>query len=252
MVITCHGTDVRLLERNAFIRWLGRRTLRRAAVVTTVSRPWGDTIERLTGVRVPDARVQPMPVLDVVRPVSVGGGGVVVVGRLSEQKRVDLAIAAYADAREHGLTLPLTIVGDGPTRAALRTMVGGLGLAAHVAFAGEVPPAKVPEYFATADCCLMTAESEGLGLTAAEALMQGVPVVACRDGGGVLDVVPASGAGRVASPEAHAISVALRELLADPLARPAAVAAGEQWRNRLSPTYVAEKCLSWYGEALHG
>jgi len=98
----------------------------------------------------------------------------------------------------------------------------------------------------------MTAESEGLGLTAAEALMQGVPVVACRDGGGVLDVVPDAGAGRVVKPTAEAISVGLRELLAEPGARPAAKTDGEQWRRRLSPDFVAERCLGWYRQALHG
>ena len=176
MVMTCHGTDVRLLDRGAFIRWLGRRTLRRAKVVTTVSRPWAEMLERLGGVHVPPDRVQPMPVTDVARPLSTGGGGVVVIGRLSAQKRVDLAIGGYADARSQGLATPLTIVGDGPTREPLQRMVDGLGLNTVVRFVGEVSPSRVPDFLATADCCLMTAESEGLGLTAAEALMQGVPV----------------------------------------------------------------------------
>ena len=252
LVITCHGTDVRLLERSWFIRWLGRRTLRRAQVVTTVSRPWAALIEKLGGVAVASDRVQPMPVADVPRPWSTGGGGVVVIGRLSAQKRVDLAINAFAEARRGGLTLPLTIVGDGPARAALQRMVDGLGLADVIHFAGEVPPFRVPDFLETADCCLMTAESEGLGLTAAEALMQGVPVVACRDGGGVLDVVPDAGAGRVVKPTAEAISVGLRELLAEPGARAAAKTEGEQWRRRLSPDFVAERCLGWYRQALHG
>ncbi len=252
VVITCHGTDVRLLERGLFIRWLGRRTLRRARVVTTVSQPWAEMLERLGGVHVPPDRVQPMPVTDVARPWSTGGGGVVVIGRLSEQKRVDLAIGGYADARHRGIAAPLTIVGDGPTRDALQVLVEGLGLNAAVRFVGEVPPSRIPEFLATADCCLMTAESEGLGLTAAEALMQGVPVVACRDGGGVLDVVPATGAGRVVAPVAAAISVGLRDLLADPAARAAAMVEGEEWRRRLSPDFVAERCLGWYQQALHG
>ena len=252
LVITCHGTDVRLLAGNPLVRWLGRRTLRRAKVVTSVSQPWAQLLERFGGVHLSPDQVQPMPVADVSRPWSTGGGGVVVVGRLSGQKRVALAIHAFAEARQAGLTLPLTIVGDGPTRDALQRMVGGLGLAGAVHFVGEVPPFRVPEFFATADCCLMTAESEGLGLTAAEALMQGVPVVACRDGGGVLDVVPETGAGRVVAPDAGAISTGLRALLADPGARAAAKAEGEQWRRRLSPDFVAERSLGWYRQALHG
>lgn len=252
MVVTCHGTDIRLLERNVFIRWLGRRTLRRAEVVTTVSHPWAATITRVTGVAVPEDRIQPMPVPAIDRPVTIRGGGVVIVGRLSEQKRVDLGIAGYAEARQRGLTMPLTIVGDGPRRAALQSMVGGLGLKEVVTFTGEVAPSRVPDYLGTADCCLMTAEAEGLGLTAAEALMQGVPVVACEDGGGVLDVVPASGAGRVVAPNAAAIGAALIELLDDPAAHAAAILVGEEWRDRLSAARVADCCLRWYQEALHG
>ncbi len=251
-VITCHGTDIRLLERNLFIRWLGRRTLRRAQVVTAVSRPWAATITRVTGVAVPEDRIQPMPVSGVDRPVTIRGGGVVILGRLSGQKRVDLAIAGYAEARQRGLTAPLTIVGDGPARAALRSMVGGLGLKDVVTFTGEVAPSRVPDYLGTADCCLMTAESEGLGLTAAEALMQGVPVVACVDGGGVLDVVPTSGAGRVVAPDAAAIGAALIDVLDDPGAHDAAILVGEEWRDRLSAGFVADRCLRWYQEALHG
>ncbi len=148
---------------------------------------------------------------------------------------LDLAIGGYAEARSHGLAMPFTIVGDGPARAALRTMVGGLGLTELVHFAGEVPPSRVPDFLARADCCLMTAEAEGLGLTAAEALMQGVPVVACHDGGGVLDVVPATGAGRVVAPTAVAIGAGVREW-ADAAAPAAAKATGEAWRRRLSRT----------------
>jgi glycosyltransferase involved in cell wall biosynthesis len=217
-----------------------------------VSQPWAELLERQVGVHVPPDRVQPMPVTNVPRPLSTGGGGVVIIGRLSKQKRVDLAIAGYADARAQGLAAPLTIVGDGPPREALRQMVDRLGLSAAVRFVGEVSPTRIPDFLASADCCLMTAEAEGLGLAAAEALMQGVPVVACRDGGGVLDVVGATGAGRIVAPEAAAVSAGLRDLLADPTARSAAKLAGARWRRALSPEFVAERCLSWYQEALHG
>jgi hypothetical protein len=83
-------------------------------------------------------------------------------------------------------------------------------------------------------------------------MMQGVPVVACRDGGGVLDIVPATGAGRVSEPTPQGVSAALRDLLAEPDSRSAAAAAGQGWRTRLSPDFVAERCEGWYRRALHG
>ena len=46
--------------------------------------------------------------------------------------------------------------------------------------------------------------------------MAGVPVVACWDGGGLLDVVPETGAGRLTLPSAEAMSDATLDLLQDP------------------------------------
>ena len=97
---------------------------------------------------------------------------------------------------------------------------------------------------------LFPAEGEGFGLAAAEAFMCGVPVVACVDGGGVLDVVPADGAGRRAPPSPVALASALRDLLADPSARRLAAEEGERWRTRLNPDAAAAVCERWYREAL--
>ena len=251
MVLTCHGSDARLLERSALARCLARKPLRRAKVVTTVSRELAEIIRARGGATVTDDAVQPMPVADVDRPWSHGGGGIVVIGRLVEQKRVTLALEAFALARQRGVTLPLTIVGDGVAHAALRVHAGGLALDESVRFLGEVTPARVPEILATADVALMPAVGEGFGLAAAEALLQGVPVIACSDGGGLLDVVPPGGAGRIVAPSAEAIATALMSVLEDPAARDAARAEGVRWRERLSPDVVAERCLGWYRRALN-
>ena len=97
---------------------------------------------------------------------------------------------------------------------------------------------------------LFPAQGEGFGLAAAEALMAGVPVVACWDGGGLLDVVPETGAGRLTLPSAEALSDATLDLLQDPDRMALARLVGESWRARLSPDHVAELCEGWYREAL--
>lgn len=249
LVMTCHGTDVRMLERSTPARWLARGPFHRARRVTTVSQSLAAVL-RANGARVNDDDVVPMPVTAASRPWSRGGGGIVVLGRLTDQKRVHLAIEAYAIARHRGLTLPLVVAGDGATRAALHVLAGGLGVSDSVRFLGAIPPSEVPGLLEIADACLMPAIGEGFGLAAAEALMQGVPVVACTDGGGLLDVVPATGAGRRAAAEPAAIAEALLSVLADPDARRVAHDAGTEWRERLAPGHVADRCLAWYREAL--
>jgi glycosyltransferase involved in cell wall biosynthesis len=80
--------------------------------------------------------------------------------------------------------------------------------------------------------------------------MAGVPVVACWDGGGVLDVVPESGAGRLTLPAPEAMSDAILDLLNDADHRALTRLVGESWRARLAPDHVAEICEGWYREAL--
>ena len=193
-----------------------------------------------------------MPVDSRDRPWSVGGGGAIVVSRLTTQKRVALAIETVAFLASCGHEMPLTVVGDGPERAALERQVARLGITSFVTFAGSVPSAEVPNYLARADLMIFPAQGEGFGLVAAEALMAGVPVVACWDGGGVLDVVPPNGAGRLTLPSPEHMGDAILGLLLEPDHRDMARLVGESWRARLAPDHVAEVCEGWYREALGG
>jgi glycosyltransferase involved in cell wall biosynthesis len=249
-VLTVHGTDAALLRRSRIARGLARPVFRRAQVVTAVSRELAAWVQNGTGRHVPSSHIQPMPIRSSNFPWSRGGGGAVVIARLTPQKRVRLAIDAVATLVSCGHNLPLTIVGDGPERPVLEQHVAKLGLSEFVSFAGNVDSAAVPDYLARADIMIFPSREEGFGLAAAEALMAGVPVVACWDGGGVLDIVPETGAGRLTLPSAPAMSDAILSILQDPDRREMARLVGESWRARLAPDHVAEVCHGWYREAL--
>lgn len=251
-VLTLHGTDAALLRRSAVARRLGTPVIRRARVVTVVSRELATWVQDATATHVPKDHVQPMPVDASGYPWTTGGGGIVTISRLTRQKRVHLALEALACLVELGRETPLTIVGDGPERAALEALARRLAVARLVTFAGAVPPDRVPEFLARADLMLFPAQGEGFGLAAAEALMAGVPVVACWDGGGVLDVVPERGAGRLTLPAAEALADAALDVLNDPERLAKGRIEGESCRRRLSPDHVAEVCEGWYREALGG
>ncbi|HEU4699753.1 MAG TPA: glycosyltransferase [Gemmatimonadales bacterium] len=250
LVLTSHGTDAALLRRSKLARALARPVYRRARVVTAVSRELAGWIQGAMGRHIPADHVQPMPV-DVGRFAwSEGGGGLIVIARLTAQKRVHLALEAAACLAACGRELPLTIVGDGPERAALAQRAAELGVAPLVRFVGAVAPGEIPRLLRRADVMLFPAHAEGFGLTAAEALMAGVPVVACWDGGGVLDIVPETGAGRRTLPSGEALADAALDLLEAPDRVRAAQLEGQQWRVRLSPANVAAVCEDWYREAL--
>lgn len=244
-VTTVHGTDGRLLSRSAG-RLLGRQALGRAARVTAVSRDLAAVITRATGRQ--DVSVQPMAVDSSGLAWSHGGGGLVVISRLTAQKRVGLVLEALArmasGARPHTV-----IVGDGPERQQLEAQAALLGLGGQVRFHGAVPPSEVATFLATADLAVQAGQGEGFGLAAAEALMAGVPVIGCHDGGGLLDVVTGEGGTRLADPDALSLAKALESALNDRSLHEEAREAARVWRDRLSPTAVATRFLSWYQEA---
>lgn len=252
-IVTLHGMDVVLLEQSATARLVARPVLHRARAVTAVSSDLAERAARAAGLDRDWIVVQPMPI-DTERfsRTSRGGGGVVTVGRLVPRKRIDLLLEALALLRADGRTLPLTIVGDGPERPRLERRAAELGIAGQVRFLGEAPPARVPEAIGDADVFAFPALGEGFGLVAAEALLCGVPVVAARDGGGVVDIVPDTGAGRLVTPDAPTIARAIAELVSDPDARRLAAAAGAALRQRLEPAGAAERFEALYQHVVSG
>ena len=253
-VVTMHGTDVRVLEQSDAARAIARRVLRKASAVTAVSSYLAETAGASLGIAADDILVHPMPA-DLVRfrHQSQGGGGVVTVGRLVAQKRIDVILEAVARLQRHGRRVPLTVIGDGPLRGALEEHALRLGITATTRFLGEVEPADLSEAIGNADVFAFSARAEGLGLAAAEAFMLGIPVVATEAGGGVKDIVPTEGAGRVV-PEGdpRGFSDAIAELMDDPNARRLAVGAGERLQERFDPGIVAQRFETLYQEVSTG
>ncbi len=248
LVLTVHGTDGALLRRSALARWVAAPVFRRAAVVTAVSSALANDVRTHTGREIGPELVQPMPV-DTSRfqSWSTGGAGLVVVARLTAQKRVDLAIRAMQDLPE---TVPLTVIGDGPDRGSLEALARSLGLEGRVQFAGRQPPDLVPAYLARADLMIFPAKAEGFGLVAAESLMSGVPVVACEDGGGVRDIITDDRAGRLVPPDPVALAAAIRASLQDGKRWEGAREHGMRWRRELAPERAAARIESCYRVAI--
>ncbi|UCF40824.1 MAG: glycosyltransferase [Gemmatimonadota bacterium] len=252
-VVTLHGTDVAVLERSGIARALARRVLQGAAAVTAVSSFLAERAAAVAGLDAEAMLVQPMPA-DLVRlsRPSAGGGGVITVGRLVAQKRVDLLLEAVARLKEQGKAVPLTVVGDGPLRGALEEHAERLGITATTRFVGEVKPQDLARAIGDADVFAFPAVGEGLGLAAAEALILGIPVVATRSGGGVTDIVPTEGAGRlVDAGDAGAMAHAIGELLDNPAARSLATSLGAALRERFDPQRVAQRFDSLYDRLVY-
>ncbi|MGZ8398850.1 MAG: glycosyltransferase family 4 protein [Gemmatimonadales bacterium] len=252
LVLTVDGTDAPLLKASRVARWLARPLFQRAVVVTAVSREVGTWIQAGAGRFVDNPHIHPLPADTRGHPWTRGGGGLVVISRLVESKRVELAIETAAVLASCGHDFPLTIVGDGPERASLEQRASRLGVSSLVRFAGAMSPSEARAYLERADIMLFTARGDGTALPAIEALVSGVPVVACWDSGAAVDIVPESGPGRLTLPAPEALADSVLDLQADPDRLTMGRLVGESWRARLAPDNVAELCEGWYRNALAG
>jgi glycosyltransferase involved in cell wall biosynthesis len=249
-VLTLQGADAALLKTSKLARWMARPLFRRASVVTAVSRQAGESVQNLAGRFVGAEHIHPMPIDTRGHLWTRGGGGVVLVARLDKEGRVELALQTLAILAACGHNLPLTIIGDGPNRTALQQLAQRLGVSALVRFLGPMPADQARSHLARADLMLLTTRADDTAAAALEALITGVPVVACWDGGAAVDVVPESGAGRLSLPSAEALADNVISLRADGDRLAIARLVGEAWRARLAPDHVAQLCEGWYRNAL--
>jgi glycosyltransferase involved in cell wall biosynthesis len=249
LALTLHGADVRFAHRTPGGALLMGVVARRAAVVSAVTSNLLDDAARATRRTRQSIPVTPMPTLGgepAAPPVGIPHG-VVYAGRLIARKGVRFLLEALALLRKQGLPLDLTVVGDGPERAALKAQALALGVPA--VFTGFVPPDQVPDYLAGKRVFVLPSIEEGRGLVLVEALRQGVPVVATLSGG-VPDLLTEEGAGLLVPPgDAAALAGAIRRVASNDDYLTGAVNAGRALLARLSPGAAAAAFEHLYAEA---
>lgn len=239
-VITCHGSDVRLLDRGGPIAAAGRATLRRAAAVTCASAFLTRDVEQAVPQLAGAVRTIYMP-LDTAAFEAARGAPrampptILFVGNLVPSKGTAQLIEAFAQLRGAGTDCRLRIVGDGPERPALEALAIRLGVSARIAWAGVVPHDRIANEHARATVVVLPSrgKAEGLGLVLAEALLAGTPVVGTA-AGGIPEVVVDEETGLIARDgDASHLAAQLRRLLDDPALRERLVAAGAARARRL-------------------
>jgi L-malate glycosyltransferase len=108
------------------------------------------------------------------------------VSRLRYEKGIDLLIEAFVQLIDEGASVHLLIAGSGPDELKLKEMVRGVST--KVTFYGEACGEKVIQLIAAMDIVVVPSRFEGFGLTAAEAMAVGKPVVS-SDSFGLTEVV---------------------------------------------------------------
>ncbi len=136
------------------------------------------------------------------------------IGRLSDEKSVDLLLEAMKIVCEKEPDVSLAIVGTGPLEESLKRYAVQLGLEKNVCFAGYKN--NVFEALRKMDIFVLSSRTEGCPIVILEAMASGVPVVATRVGGNPELVSDGESGTIVSHGNPKIMAEAILELIADP------------------------------------
>lgn len=125
--------------------------------------------------------------------------GLVVAGRQTPYKRIDLAVVACTH-----LNRPLTVIGDGPDHSKLKRLAGP-----SIKFVGHASRPQMRKYFQTSSAFIFPSLDD-FGIVAVEALAAGTPVVAYKAGGALDYIKPGSNGMFFGEPSSESLEQALR------------------------------------------
>ena len=166
------------------------------------------------------------------------------IGRLIDFKGFPVLLHAIAALRGQGLAVDLQIIGEGPQRHALETLIGQLGLGSHVRLRGVLRQEEIKQELATAHAFALACLTDAKGATdilptvILEAMACGLPVVSTTLAG-VPEMVVHGETGLLAPPaDAPAFAAHLAVLAQDPALR---ARLGEAGRRRVEDVFALDQ-----------
>lgn len=170
--------------------WLRRTAYGKLWAVVALTEKSATWIRDNTNARrvpvIPNAVTWPMPsqspIIEPGRVVLNGLKTLLAVGRLEHQKGFDILIEAFLKLESRHSQWVLVILGEGPERPALESLVRVSGLVGRVLLPGRV--GNVCDWYSAASLFVMSSRFEGFPMTLAEAMAHGLPAVSfdCETG----------------------------------------------------------------------
>ena len=167
------------------------------------------------------------------------------IGRLVEEKNIELTLDIARRAAEKALPMHFWILGDGPLRHELAASASDLD---NIELLGHRD--DIGNYLAAADVLLHPARSEAFGSVIAEAMQHGVAVIASKVGG-IPEVVENGRSGLLVDGGDVALYFeAIETLCRDPALRQRLAEAGRRRAARFSREVMTERYLTLYRRCL--
>jgi glycosyltransferase involved in cell wall biosynthesis len=165
-------------------------------------------------------------------------------GRLVSDKGCDLGLQALALLRNEGLSPSMTIIGDGPERPSLETLVSELDLSSQVSFRGSLVDGRREEASRHKIMIVPSRWSEPFGLVALEGIAAGCAIVASSQGG-LPDAVGPCGL-LFPNGELDAMTGAIKRLLLDTSYREQLLSHAQEHLRGFAGAVVAQQYLELF------
>ncbi len=259
LVVSLHGSDVFMAEKNSLFGSAARMSFNRAAWITACS---DELMNRAIALGADENKTELIPYGADAKAFHVQSADaarvranlnlnakdvmILAVGRMVYKKGFEFLLAALPQILQRAPNARLVLVGYGDLRDDLESKAHSLGLNGHVTFAGRVPREEIPAYFAAADIVAVPSvrdeagNVDGLPNVVLEGMAAGKAIVASNIAG-LTDVIE-NGASGILVPEkdAPALAKAIVSLAQDTALRERLGAQGR--------TQVHEK-LNWHNVA---
>jgi len=256
-VVTVHGLDVFSVDQvNTYSRqWLRRMSqwvYRRASRVLCVSEKVRDQVEQgVSQVRASVVYNGTDTKMFSPTSIAVSPPNILSVGNLIPIKGHELLLCAFAGICSDFPDLSCELIGEGPERSRLTTVVAELNIADRVRFLGRQSRKQVANAMRGCAVFALPSRYEGLGCVYLEAMCAGKPVIACR-GQGIEEIIEHGINGwLVAANDAGELKDALVRLLQDAQLRgQVGEAAHRTIEQRFTLEQQADRLAQLYRECL--
>jgi len=168
------------------------------------------------------------------------------VGRLVPKKGFPDLLKACAALKEKGIAFVCTIVGDGPLRSELESLVAELHLQNHVQLLGALPSSHMQEHYRQADVfalpCVVEDDGnrDGIPNVIAEAMAMQLPIVSTTVSG-IPELVQHDKSGVLINEhDTEALTAALERLIKNADLR---LKMGREGRDRVKTVFDSQVCL---------
>ncbi len=254
LVITTHGTDIRILKPSGISHILGGVVFNQASHITVVSNFLKRRLMSVIPISSSKITVRPMPVnLEQFRPSRSKKldikKTILCAARYTRQKRLDTLIDALAILKQEGMMVNAILIGEGEEEKNLKDLIEKQNLSSQVTFLPLMSQGELNRYYQESDVVVLPSVDEGFGLVLVEAQQCQIPVIGA-DSGGIQDIIIHEKTGLLFSPgDAPALANCIKRILTDKELTGRLISnAYQEAHTRFSPDKTARTFIEIYDD----